>query len=547
MQLIKPILNPLLQFSNLLFNLRFFTFISLAAFFAGCAQINELQGGEKDIYAPTIDSAKTFPLNGQTNFNGEKIHLKFNEYVALNKPTDNIIITPTPIVKPEITCHNKTVEIVFMENLQPNTTYTVSFNGAITDITEKNDSIFQYVFSTGDYIDSLSLKGKITDAYTNLGVEGFLVALYPENFDVQFDSIPLKIKPTYIAQTDISGNYQFNYLKEGNYHLFAFYDKNKNMLLNEGESIAFNDSSILEIKSPFNFKNLKSSDYQNGKCKISKVDFVEPGKITVNLTAIADSFDIYSLSPLIPQSTNQEDSLIFWLTQKPNSRIEFYTYLNGELDTIKPIYKTDASKNILNFTTNLEGGKLVPNQKIALNFNQPIDTTYFQSKSIAITSLPDSNKIFSKFHFTDLFTMEIDVPSTNKFFISIDSGFVKSIYDNYLTTNKTIQVEKLDESYFGSIKLIIDTTFAESCFVRILNDKKIMVGQYNFNQTIEMDSLIPGNYQLQLIFDSNNDGEWTAGSLPEKKQPENVIYYEGTINVKSKWSKEIEWNFKTKL
>ena len=166
-----------------------------------------LTGGPRDKNAPAIDSAKTTPYNGQINFSGNEIKMKFDEYIRLNKPNDNIIVLPQMEVAPTITAKNKKLSILFNEPLQENTTYTITFNGAVQDITEKNDSVFQYVFSTGDYIDSLSVRGVVKDAFTNKPVKGALVGLYPKDLEANFDSIPLKFRPTYLGQTNEGGRF----------------------------------------------------------------------------------------------------------------------------------------------------------------------------------------------------------------------------------------------------------------------------------------------------------------------------------------------------
>jgi len=60
-------------------------------------------------------------------------------------------------------------------------------------------------------------------------------------------------------------------------------------------------------------------------------------------------------------------------------------------------------------------------------------------------------------------------------------------------------------------------------------------------QQMVFTELIPGKYQIRLIFDDNNDGEWTTGSLKEKRLPERVIYNRELIDIKSRWEKEVDW------
>ena len=103
---------------------------------------------------------------------------------------------------------DKKLKSHFNEDLDQNTTYTLSFNNAIKDLSEKNDSIFQVVFSTGAYIDSLSIFGIVTDGFTNAPLENFVVALYDKTTSTAFDSIPFKDRPIYINQTNKAGEFK---------------------------------------------------------------------------------------------------------------------------------------------------------------------------------------------------------------------------------------------------------------------------------------------------------------------------------------------------
>jgi hypothetical protein len=43
----------------------------------------------------------------------------------------------------------------------------------------------------------------------------------------------------------------------------------------------------------------------------------------------------------------------------------------------------------------------------------------------------------------------------------------------------------------------------------------------------------PGDYQLRIIIDKNNNGRWDTGIFKEGKQAERIIYYPSLITVKS--------------
>ncbi|PSR04681.1 MAG: hypothetical protein BRD50_03090 [Bacteroidetes bacterium SW_11_45_7] len=52
--------------------------------------------------------------------------------------------------------------------------------------------------------------------------------------------------------------------------------------------------------------------------------------------------------------------------------------------------------------------------------------------------------------------------------------------------------------------------------------------------------LRPQTYKLRIIVDQNNNGRWDPGNYSRNKQPEQVIYYKGKIEVRKNWENEIK-------
>ena len=122
---------------------------------------NGPSGGLEIYTLQRLDTNKldpAIPSNFSTNFEAKEIVLQFNEYFVLDKPLKNIIITPVPSQSPSYRIKGKKLIIGLEGELKDSTTYTINFGDAIKDITEGNvTKNFNYVFSTGSYIDSLSL------------------------------------------------------------------------------------------------------------------------------------------------------------------------------------------------------------------------------------------------------------------------------------------------------------------------------------------------------------------------------------------------------
>lgn len=499
-----------------------------------------LSGGPDDEFAPVIDTVKSFPLNGELNYSGDLIHLKFNEYIVLVKPSENILITPRPAVNPTITSHNKTLEIIFNEPLLENTTYTINFNAAVADLTEKNDSVFQYVFSTGNFIDSLSLKGKVSDGYTNNPSADMLIALYPFSNEIQFDSIPFKLKPTYICQSDKSGNFQLNYLKYGVYYLFAIADKNKNLLLDDGESFAFLPSRTILINGKNVRAELKSFLPPSVGCKMDNISFTSPGKLSVTFTNAPESFTINSSCDLLQEETGKSDSLIFWLADLPVPKMKFATTLNGEIDTLKPVFKNVENANLMLCTDNTSAGKLTPSQIYTLTFSQPIKPESIDSSKMKLMDA-DSVAIAYSYKIVNLKTIEFEFEMKGKHILLLDSAAVKSIYDVPVSQQQFFNFERHEMSYYGSLIINTDIKSDKNLLIYLLDQKSEIVDTVPFSKKMIFPQLIPGDYQLMLVVDENNDGKWTSGSIMDSRIPEKVIYFNELINVKSKWEREVDW------
>ena len=85
-----------------------------------------------------------------------------------------------------------------------------NFGNSISDITENNVlRNFIYVFSTGSYVDSLSLEGHVIDAFILSPEKDVLAMLYVNDNDtIPFDSLPYKVKPYYLTRTNENGKFR---------------------------------------------------------------------------------------------------------------------------------------------------------------------------------------------------------------------------------------------------------------------------------------------------------------------------------------------------
>ena len=130
-------------------SLRFFIGVLLLAVLYSCANIASPNGGPYDEAPPKFVSST--PLPNQINYKGKKVEIIFDELIQIDKPTENVIITPPQMEQPVIRANGRKAVIELMDTLKENTTYTIDFTNSISDNNEKNVlENYSFAFSTAN-------------------------------------------------------------------------------------------------------------------------------------------------------------------------------------------------------------------------------------------------------------------------------------------------------------------------------------------------------------------------------------------------------------
>lgn len=199
-------------------------------------------GGLRDSLPPVLLTA--IPKNGSINVKDNRIVLTFNEYVQLQDVQQSLIVSPVPKINPNIDFKLKTVTIRMKDTLLPNTTYRIELGNSIRDLNESNPiKDYDFVFSTGSYIDSLMLSGNVELAETGQKADSTMFAFLYSDLS---DSAVFKKKPTYITRITKGGDFNFKNLPAGTYHIFALKDDGgQKMYGNKTQLFAFKDSAVV--------------------------------------------------------------------------------------------------------------------------------------------------------------------------------------------------------------------------------------------------------------------------------------------------------------
>ena len=451
-----------------------FPAIAIAILFS-CARPGSPGGGPKDKDAPVV--LATFPENGSANFNTDKFTIEFDEFIKLEDVQKQALISPPLFKKPDFKIKGKSLQVKFNEELKANTTYSVYFGNAITDITEGNPvSNYTYIFSTGPLVDSLSLQGKVVDAFTLEPVEECFVMLYKDDNDtISLDSLPLFVRPYYLSKTNKQGKFRFNGLGDDEYLMFAILDMNASLSFDQpSEQIAFIDSLIrpsfvikpkVDTSLVDSLKNLLADDVQEkipdslsnailDSLSKEKNKFFSEQLETYNLFLYTEKDTVFKLSSAkivkdntiwfafnMPVDDNLEISVLnyadreIWYvadTSKNADTINWY-YKNLDFDTLEVLVKYNLDTlDILNFRLHKQKkGRLakkeepkplnlsaIPKSKVLAPNTSPQIEFSQPIESISFDSvvlISGSDTILNpEYFFTDKLQMRLEIPIENK-------------------------------------------------------------------------------------------------------------------------------------
>ena len=61
---------------------------------------------------------------------------------------------------------------------------------------------------------------------------------------------------------------------------------------------------------------------------------------------------------------------------------------------------------------------------------------------------------------------------------------------------------------------------------------------------LQIDLYNPGEYDLQILYDRNQNGKWDPGDFKKQLQPELIVPLDRKLNFKANWTLEPEINLK---
>ena len=447
----------------------------------GCANIIPPEGGLRDSIPPVL--VKASPADSSKNFEGNHITLTFDEFVQLQNPRENLIVSPVPKIDPQVESKLKTVTIRLKDTLEPNTTYSLNFGNAIRDNNEGNIAKnFTYLFSTGHAFDSLTLSGKVLLA-ENGKVDTTLVVMLHKNGE---DSAVANERPRYLTRLDSLGNFTFHNLPPGTFYIYALQDEGaSHRYLSEKQLFAFADTSV-----------------------------------TI-------------------QTNNKPVILYAYAEGKTTSRS--LPKINARAKT----GGGNADKR-LKLQTNLATGQLDLLSDLTISFEQPwkkLDTSLIHFSSDTSFTPVSNYKILTDTS-KKKFSIQYNWKENTRYNIIVEKDFAEDTLGRTLLKSDTISFKTKKLSDYGSLRIRFKNfDLSVNPVLQFVQDNNIVKAFPLTSAEINQRIFPPGEYELRILYDRNKNGKWDPGEFFGKHiQPEIVkpITSRRKISVKPNWDNDFD-------
>ncbi len=420
---------------------------------------------------------KSTPFDSTLNFQSNRIVLNFDEYVEIDNYQQNLIVSPVPEQFPTVNRNLQTITVRLRDSLEANTTYTLNFGNSIKDVNEGN------IYKNFTYTFST---GNYIDSLQFGGnvilaetgaADSTLTVLLHKSSE---DSALVKQKPRYVTRLDKNGYFNFKNLAPGTYYVYALKDEGGSYrYMSTAALFAFADSAIV-------------------------VNEKTPG---ITLYAYA--------TPEKKEATPSAS------TTKPNK----------------------ADKR-LRFTTNLRDNKQDLLSSFEMQFEIPLkdfDSTrlHFTTDS---TYQPVTGYSWVADSLQKKYTLQYTWQENTLYHFILEKEFATDTLGQQLLKSDTLSFSSKKKSDYGKLNLRFrNLDFTKNPVLQFVQNNTIVKSIPLSTDRLTQELFVPGDYDLRILEDKNNNGVWDPGIFMEQRlQPERVKPLKRKLTIKVNMDVPIE-------
>jgi hypothetical protein len=263
----------------------------------------------------------------------------------------------------------------------------------------------------------------------------------------------------------------------------------------------------------------------------------------VNLPA--GSFNVYALKDGDGGKTYNSKKEIFafadaavTVSEKTEPVVLYASALEKESSNIKTVKRVLAKRLLYTSSTGLQSQDLLT--PFELTFNNPLkkfesaklilrDTNYKPIPATAWTIDSTRTKI----------TLTAKWQQAAQYRLIMDTTALSDSANNRLNKIDTIRFTVKEQSDYGNVVLRFSNLDVSKHPVLQLVQGDEIKNSYPLN-TLEWSNKFvnPGEYEIRILFDDNNNGKWDPGNYAKKLQPEKAITLKDKLAIKADWDNE---------
>jgi len=395
------------------------------------------------------------------------------------------------------------------------------------------------------------------DEYINLKdiQNNLLVSPYPKkNPTITFrnKTVTIKLRDTLKANTTYAINFgnALVDVHEGNIYknlTYVFSTGNTIDSLKIGGTVTLaetgkTDSSILVLLYP---RDAPDSAVQ--KFKPQYVTRLMPGGKFLFTNLPAKTFRIYALGDVSGSKTYSSPTEEFAFadsTVQPSiavtSPIELFAYQaqKAKPAAAAPVKPSKAAKKF-KYTTNISTAPQDIFAGLELDFNGPLKN--FDESKIILTDTfgdPEPFRLLLDSTATKLTLKRSWKTDEHYKLIVIKDGFTDTL-GHILNKTDTIPFSTKKESDYGTLVLrFSNIDLSQHPVLQFVQGGNIVESASLTSTEWHADLFNPGEYDLRILYDTNNNGVWDPGDYLKHIQPEKVVSFDKKLKIKADWDNE---------
>lgn len=491
-----------------------------------CATPIPPTGGEPDRTAPKVIS--TSPTDGSTGFTGDRIELRFDEYVDLNSFRSALRFEPDLNITYSVSWRGTRAIVRLDEPLPANTTVVLVLETSLRDV--RNNAIpapIRIAFSSGDRIDQGEVKVKLTKPETGRRVENVNVFLYRSE-------VSLTEAATYTSQTDTGGYVHFRNLPADTYRMIAVGDLNRNRTLDlpREQGYPFSQEFItVEQDSSYSFGEWFITRPDTVRPVLEGIGLMAPDRIRLRFSKsveagtgfLASEIDTLAIHALHPESPTK--TAWFYGTERQVTIGRTYSPIHLQIsDSLgNEFVSTPLSMDGEALEDTIRLRYLYPEPRSAVDAVTPISFVF--SRNGPFSDYQDSLSIVADRQPFDAFTM---TSVRNRLILTPNESWPEGATLNVrlldpltqVSARPTFRVSRSSDK--GDLNIIApDST--SSFVVEVRTPSGLLVRRASGTDRLLLDDIPIGTYLVVGFVDTNENNRFDVGSITPFVAPERMV------------------------